>query len=228
MPERTAAFFDLDRTLIDVNSGLLYARHEYRNGRITTRQLLQSALWMGLYHLAVVDIESAYRKALAHYRGERASTLLQRTREWFESDVAHRLQPGGRAAIDEHRRLGHLAVLLTSSSPYLSETVTAAWGLDAWIANRFPTDGQGALLGGLEPPFCYGQGKVLRAERWAAEHEVDLAGSYFYTDSYSDLPMLDRVGHPRVVQPDPRLRRLARQRGWAVLDWKRAPAPAAT
>jgi phosphoserine phosphatase len=63
---------------------------------------------------------------------------------------------------------------------------------------------------------CYGQGKVVWAERFAAEHDVDLAASYFYTDSISDLPLLERVGHPVVVNPDLRLRRLARKRGWPL------------
>jgi HAD superfamily hydrolase (TIGR01490 family) len=223
-----AAFFDLDRTLIDVNSGTLYARHEYQSGRISTGQLVTSFLYMGLYYLSLVDIEAAYGKALEHYRGEPSDALLERTRIWFDKDVAHRLQPGAKAALEEHRQLGHPLVLLTSSSPYMAQTVTGTWGLDAWIANRFPTDERGLLLGQLEPPFCYGPGKVVRAERWAGEHGVDLGRSYFYTDSYSDLPMLERVGNPRVVQPDPRLRRLARQRGWPILDWKGAPAPAST
>jgi phosphoserine phosphatase len=64
---------------------------------------------------------------------------------------------------------------------------------------------------------CYGRGKAYWAERFAAEHGVDLTRSYFYTDSITDLPVLDRVGHPRVVHPDPRLRRLAQRRGWQVL-----------
>jgi HAD superfamily hydrolase (TIGR01490 family) len=225
-PGRAAAFFDLDRTLIDVNSGTLYARYEYENGRISTRQLVTSFFYMGLYYLSLIDIEAAYNRALAHYRGEPSSALLARTRDWFERDVAHRLQPGGKAALEEHLALGHPRVLLTSSSPYMAQTVSNAWGLDGWIANRFPTDERGLLRGELEPPFCYGAGKVVRAERWALEHDVDLDASYFYTDSYSDLPMLERVGQPRVVQPDPRLRRVAAQRGWPILDWKSAPAAA--
>jgi phosphoserine phosphatase len=72
-------------------------------------------------------------------------------------------------------------------------------------------------------PFCYGPGKVQRAERWAAEHGVELEQSYFYTDSLSDLPMLERVGQPRIVNPDPRLRREANRRGWPILDWRKVP-----
>jgi len=221
-----AAFFDLDRTLIDVNSGTLYARYEYENGRIGAGQLLISLAYMGLYYLSLVDVEAAYAKALAHYRGETSDSLHERTRVWFDRDVAHRLQPGAKAALEEHRLLGHRIVLLTSSSQYMAQTVSSAWGLDGWIANRFPTDEQGRLLGSIESPFCYGPGKVTRAESWAVERNVDLDASFFYTDSLSDLPMLLRVGNPRVVKPDPRLRREARRRGWPVLDWGQAVAVA--
>ncbi|MGD8627079.1 MAG: haloacid dehalogenase-like hydrolase, partial [Anaerolineae bacterium] len=74
----------------------------------------------------------------------------------------------------------------------------------------------GRLTGEIEPPPCYGQGKVVWAERFAREHAVDLSASYFYTDSISDLPLLERVGQPVAVNPDPRLRRLARARGWQI------------
>src|SRR5215475_6350161 len=76
---------------------------------------------------------------------------------------------------------------------------------------------EGRFTGEVIEPVCYGRGKVYWAERFAAEHGVELPRSYFYTDSITDLPVLDRVGHPRVVNPDPRLRRLAQRRGWQVL-----------
>jgi phosphoserine phosphatase len=68
-------------------------------------------------------------------------------------------------------------------------------------------------------PLCFGAGKVVAAEAWAARHGVDLADTTFYTDSYTDLPMLERVGRPVAVNPDPRLARTARRRGWPILRW---------
>ena len=74
----------------------------------------------------------------------------------------------------------------------------------------------GRLTGKVVPPVCFGPGKIVWAERFAAEYGVDLSSSYFYTDSISDLPLLERVRYPVAVNPDPRLRRLARKRGWPV------------
>ena len=88
------------------------------------------------------------------------------------------------------------------------------------LAAGLVMDENGLLTGDLDGPLCYGDGKVIRAEQWAEEAGVDLDVSYFYSDSYSDIPMLERVGHPRVVNPDFRLRRIAKKKGWPILDWR--------
>ena len=218
-----AAFFDLDRTVIADNSGLLYARWERRHGRISRRQLAQTVLWGGLYHFALVDLEAAFTRALSHYKGVEDAELRARTQAFFDSTVADLLLPGAAAAIAYHRERGEPTILLTNSSSYLAEAASAAFGLDHWLANRFTRDAEGRLDGHFEAPLCYGHGKVLRASAFAAERGIDLGRCTFYTDSLTDLPMLECVGQPRVVQPDPRLRRVARKRGWPILDWQQQP-----
>jgi len=216
---RAAAFFDLDRTLIDANSGWLWARHERRHGNITRAQAARAGAWALLYALALIDIERAYEAAIAHYRGVPSDEVDRATRAWFGTDVAHRLRPGGRRALDWHRAEGQPLVLITNSSCYEAAIACETWEMDAWLANVFPTDAQGRLTGTLDRPLCYGPGKVLRAEAWAAANDVDLDQSWFYTDSISDLAMLERVGHPVIIAPDPKLRREARRRAWPIEGW---------
>jgi HAD superfamily hydrolase (TIGR01490 family) len=120
------------------------------------------------------------------------------------------------ALVAAHREAGHLTVLLTSATRYLAEPLGADLGIDHFLVTELVVR-DGRFTGQVIEPVCYGRGKVYWAERFAAEHGVDLTRSYFYTDSITDLPVLDRVGHPRVVHPDPRLRRLAQRRGWQVL-----------
>jgi HAD superfamily hydrolase (TIGR01490 family) len=220
------AFFDLDKTLIECNSALMWARHERARGAISAWQMARAVIWHGLYVLSVVDIEKAFEEALRHYKGRPAAELERHTQEWFREQVQPLLRRQAEAAIAEHREAGHRLVLLTSSSGYEAAEAARAWGFEAWLANEFPADEQGNLLGTVTNPLCYGPGKVVHAEAWAAEHGVDLDRSYFYSDSYTDVPMLQRVGEPRVVTPDPRLRRAARRFGWDVLDWSRDPAAA--
>jgi HAD superfamily hydrolase (TIGR01490 family) len=216
------AFFDLDRTLVAENTGRLWVEHERREGIISSLQAARAMVWLGLYHLSLIDLDRAYSQALAHYRGVADSALRARTEAWFQAAVAHRLQPGARAALDWHRAQGHRCVMLTNSSPYQAAVATRTWGLDGWVSNHFIADSAGLLTGEIERPICYGAGKTTRAERWAAEHGGSVAESWFYTDSLSDLPMLEAVARPRIVQPDPRLRRVAARRGWPILDWRSA------
>ncbi len=116
----TAAFFDFDHTLIDANSGLMYARYERREGRVTRLQLLRVAFWMILYRLSIIDMDKVYRFALSRYRGEKAADLDARTCRWFAEEVAHRIQPGALEALAYHRDKGHPIVIITSSSCYLA------------------------------------------------------------------------------------------------------------
>ncbi len=215
-----AAFFDLDRTLIDCNSGMLYARFERRMRRISRYQLAQGLTWGMLYHFSLIDLDRAMGQALMYYRGTPEELLRERTERFFADEVVQRFQPGASRAIDEHKAQGHRLVMLTNSSPYMADVATTRFGLDEWLANRFLLDDDARLTGEFELPLCYGAGKAVRSQAWAERHGIDLASCFFYTDSYSDLPMLEAVGEPRVVNPDPKLKREARRRNWPVLDWR--------
>ncbi len=216
---KAAAFFDLDRTLIDTNSAILYARHERKEGRLSLFQMMRTLYHSMLYHFNRLDMESAYEKALEHYKGVRAEELQERTHEFFHKLVKPRLQPGAERALTKHRDLGHPLVVLSTSSCYQADIAARTWGLDDWIANRFHVE-DGYVVGTVVKPLCYADGKVVWARRWAEQKGIDLAESYFYSDSYSDLPMLEAVGYPVVVNPDPKLRIEAQRRQWPIVDWK--------
>ncbi|MBM4371502.1 MAG: HAD family hydrolase [Deltaproteobacteria bacterium] len=214
-----AAFFDLDRTLLTANSGRLWLWNERREGRLGNAQLLLGGWYLALYHLGLVDMEAAILRALETIRGLEEETVRNRTREWFDRVVAPCEAPGARRVLEDHRARGHRLVLLTTSSPYAAECALAHFGLDHALSMRYEVR-DGRFTGAFIPPLCFGPGKVTAAEALAAREDLDLDRSWFYTDSYTDLPMLERVGHPRVVNPDPRLRRHARRTGWPVLDWR--------
>lgn len=224
-PGRVAAFFDLDGTLLAANSGSLWLQRERRMGRVTTWQTLQAVGFLAAYNLGVVNIEEAMRQALQTVKGEREEDVREWTRVWFEQEVVPRHEaPGARPTLAAHRARGHRLVLLTSSSPYESPLAARYFGLDDCLSSRYEVV-NGRFTGEPVLPLCYGRGKVILAEGFAAREGLDLSRSYFYSDSNTDLPMLRRVGRPRVVNPDLRLRLEARRRGWVVLDWSRATTP---
>jgi HAD superfamily hydrolase (TIGR01490 family) len=213
-----AAFFDLDGTLLTVNSAALWVRRQRRLGKLRRRHALLAAGYYAAYRLGVLDIEQAMDQAARTVAGEEEGALRAETQLWWQAEVAAHAAPGGLAAIARHRAEGDRLVLLTSSSVWASECALAQFGLDAFLSTRFEVAG-GRLTGRVERPICYGSGKVALAERFARAHGLDLGECSFYTDSTTDLPMLERVGQPYVVQPDARLRWTARRRGWPILDW---------
>jgi HAD superfamily hydrolase (TIGR01490 family) len=218
---RTAAFFDLDGTLLTVNSANLWIKRELRLGRIRYWQFLRAALWLAGYRLGMLDMDRALSAALRQLRGVEEESVRQETHLWWREEVRPYIAPGARAVLEMHRLRGDELVLLTSSSRYASEMAREEFGLDHVLFQGYEVR-DGRFTGLPVRPLCYGSGKVAIAEQWAKEQGIDLSQSSFYSDSSTDIPMLERVGNPYVVFPDPRLRRVARQRGWPLLDWRQA------
>lgn len=213
------AFFDLDRTVISRNSATLWIRFELAERRITWRQALRAAAWVLRYNLGAVDLGDPIRRTVATLAGQREAEVAARTARFHAEAVRPLYRPGARAALARHRTRGDRLVLLTSSSNYVGDAVCRDLGIDACVSNRFEVDADGRYTGRVLEPLCFGPGKVELAARHAANSGATLAACTFYSDSHSDLPMLEAVGFPVVVDPDPRLRRHARRRGWRVEDW---------
>jgi HAD superfamily hydrolase (TIGR01490 family) len=212
------AFFDLDRTLLATNSATGWIRRELRLGHLGRADALQAAAWVALYQLGVGEMEDTIRRAVAALAGVPEADIAARTRAFWEEEVRHQLRPGARAAVEAHRARGDHLVLLTSSSPYLSAPAAEAFALHEVRCNRFPVE-DGRFTGATAEPLCYGIGKVHHAEGVAAARGLRLADCAFYTDSWTDVALLEQVGRPVAVHPDLRLRRHARQRGWEIADW---------
>lgn len=213
------AFFDFDKTLIRKNSGSLWLRHEIRGGRIRTTHALRAALMLGTYKLGYVRLDAGIRFAIQTLEGTKESELRDRVAEFYQKEVRRHYRDRALREVERHREQGDHLVLLTSASLYLSEVVRDDLGLHDVLCNRFEVDADGRFTGEPEGTLCYGPGKRVHAEAFAADRAESLDEATFYTDSMADLPALEAVGHPRVVNPDPRLARQARRRNWPILDW---------
>ena len=213
------AFFDLDKTLISRNSATLWIRFELAAGRVSRWQALHALTYVVRYSLGSVDMEGAIRRSVASIAGQPEAELRERALRFYDALVRPLYRPGAAAAIAAHRAAGDRLVLLTSSSNYVSELVCRDLGLDDYLCNRFEVDANGCYTGRPIEPLCFGSGKVELAARHAERSQLSLADAVFYTDSISDLPMLEAVGRPVAVHPDPRLRRAAKQRGWEIVEW---------
>lgn len=212
------AFFDLDKTLVRANTGILYARWRYARGETPLREMVRVLGWSLQYTLGVIDAAAVSTYAARTIAGRREADFIAECDGWYEQMVRPLIAEGARAEVERQRRAGLRTVILTGSTPYAARPLMRELGMDDVIASTLEVK-EGTLTGEVEAPLCFGAGKVARAERWAEEHGACLEDSVFYTDSISDLPMLLRVKDPRVVNPDPRLRLEARRRGWPTEWW---------
>jgi HAD superfamily hydrolase (TIGR01490 family) len=213
-----AAFFDMDRTLIRANSGTKYIKFLRGRGEISTVGALRALGWIAQYKLAVLDMEAVITKLIATYEGQSEQETIDKCLEFFRAEIVDTVAPRALEALAAHRQKGHLVAILSSSTPYVTEPLARHLGIEHVLCTRLAVDA-GKFAGTHVRPACYGEGKVHWAEAFAETYDVDLQRSFFYTDSYSDLPMLERVGERRVINPDTRLRRHARRVGWSVEEW---------
>jgi HAD superfamily hydrolase (TIGR01490 family) len=220
--QRAAAFFDLDKTLMAGSSGMQFARVATQHG-IVSRRLLAS--W-GVEHL---------RYRLRGTTDERTAEVLRVARDLISGVPARsleRMNPEVMAAIlprvypqmlDEvyaHQDGGRATFIVSAAGNGVVEPLAAVLGMDGGIGTRYEVGEDGAFTGRFDGPFVYGPGKVEAMEAFAAEHGIDLAASYAYSDSISDLPMLRAVGHPVAVNPDPPLAGIAREEGWQTMRFE--------
>jgi HAD superfamily hydrolase (TIGR01490 family) len=223
-----AAFFDVDGTLIGKNSGPLYMKFLRQRGEIRRRDALRTIYFYLRYRLNLLDIERAVERSSAWIRGRSEEEIAAHCRIWYRDMVRQYLQPEVVRRVQDHKARGHIVAILSSTTNYLADPLAEELGIEHLLVSRLVVR-DGCFTGEAHRPICFGEGKLYWARRFAAEHDIDLAGSFFYTDSVTDVPMLEIVGHPQIVNPDPLLRRLARRRGWSVMQLRggeRAAQPA--
>jgi HAD superfamily hydrolase (TIGR01490 family) len=213
----SAAFFDMDRTLLRIDTGMSWMRFLRRRGEVSRFGLARAAYWSLLYKLALLDLESLAERLVADLRGDSETEMVAKCRVWYEGDVAHQVAPAARRALAWHRERGDEIILLTGSTQYAAEVVGRSVGIEHVLCSRLEVAG-GRFTGRMSQ-FCFGRHKVPLAEEFASSRGLDLAASWFYSDSYNDLPMLERVGTAIAVNPDARLRAHARRAGWRIEYW---------
>jgi HAD superfamily hydrolase (TIGR01490 family) len=214
----SAAFFDLDRTLISGSSAFTLATQARRAGMIPTNEFLRDAAGAVSFKLFGASDDTTAevrRRILKAVTGMRQSELQALNTEVLPRLLA-KVRPEARRLLDQHRRAGRDTFIVSAAPHEIVEPLALSLGMTSGMGTRSHVV-DGRYTGELDGPFCYGAGKVeamIELANWNGYH---LDQCYAYSDSASDLPMLEAVGHPVAVNPDGTLERHARRHGWPIV-----------
>ena len=219
--DKTAAYFDIDGTIIDATVVHYYAFYATAGfSRFRTALWTAAFLPRVVYYLVLDKISRSKfnRVFYRNYRGMAASTLRERSDRHFEEVILPRHFEDAFKRITEHRDRGERVILITGSLDFIMRPLADAVHADELIAVSM-TEDRGFLTGDLATKPIGDEEKARVMRQHAEENNIDLAASYGYADSSSDLPMLESVGHATVVNPSGKLKQIARERGWKTVNW---------
>jgi HAD superfamily hydrolase (TIGR01490 family) len=218
-----AAFFDVDNTIMQGASIFHLARGLYRREFFTTRDILGAAWKQAYFRLVGVEdpdhVAEARASALAFIKGHRATELEELAEEIFDEGMAHRIWPGTRALAQLHLDQGQRVWLVTAAPIEIARIIAGRLGLTGALGT-VSEQVDGVYTGRLVGEMLHGQAKAEAVAALAERESLDLGRCSAYSDSYNDLPMLNLVGDPVVINPDNRLRDHARARGWRIRDYR--------
>ncbi len=204
------------------SSGMQFARVATRHGIVGRRQLASWAIEHLRYRLRGTTDERTTEvlRVARDLIAEVPARSLERMNPEVMAAILPRVYPQMLDEVYAHQDEGRATFIVSAAGNGVVEPLAAVLGMDGGIGTRYEVNADGAFTGRFDGPFVYGKGKVEAMEAFAAEHGIDLAASYAYSDSLSDLPMLRAVGHPVAVNPDPALTELARKEGWQTMRFE--------
>jgi len=218
--KNSAAFYDVDGTLIRINIVHAFAYYASRQPSLieSARRTVSTALSVPVFWAADKISRKWFNEIFYRsYEGASEDRLVTLAEELFEDVIEPNIYPRARDLIEESRRAGCRQVIISGALDFTMRPLARYLGVDDLIANRLEFVDNYAT-GKLKKPFIAGATKAQIMRDYARAHGVDLAESWAYSDSFSDFPMLAVVGHPTAVNPDFRLRSIARSYDWPVLD----------
>jgi HAD superfamily hydrolase (TIGR01490 family) len=218
---RPAAFFDLDKTIIAKSSTLAFGRPFYQSGLLNRRAVLRSAYAQFVFALAGADEDQMDRMRdyiTAMCTGWDVAQIREIVNETLHDIIDPLVYDEAVERIQQHKSAGQDVVIVSSSGQEVVGPIGAMVGADYVLATRMVVSDDGKYTGEIER-YVYGPEKAEAVRELAAERGYDLAASYAYSDSITDLSLLEEVGHPTAVNPDRALRKIAVERGWPILTF---------
>jgi HAD superfamily hydrolase (TIGR01490 family) len=214
------ALFDLDHTLIPFDSGSMFTRHLASLGALDDGFEAQYLDYCRRYAEGTVDMMAMHRFTVGALAAHDPATLARWLRE-FRATIAPHVPAAALALVARHKAERDACALVTATTRFVAEPFAAVFGLDEVLATEPEVDAQGRYTGEIVGAACFREQKIAHVTAWLARRGArweDVERSWFYSDSINDLPLLEAVTDPVVVDPDPALRAQASARGWPVIS----------
>ncbi len=214
----TLALFDLDNTLLSGDS-------DYEWGRFLVRKKLVDEVayeaanvrFYEQYKQGVLDIYEFSAFSFKPLSLRSMSELNELHKEFMQDVISPLMGNKAKALVDKHREAGHTLMIITATNSFITRPIANAFGIDNLLATE-PKIVDGRYTTEVEGIPCFHQGKVERLNDWLAKNNENLDGSYFYSDSHNDLPLLEKVTFPVAVDADEKLEQIAKQRSWKLIS----------
>jgi HAD superfamily hydrolase (TIGR01490 family) len=212
------AIFDLDNTLLAGDSDYLWGQFLVEHGVVdSTHYEEANTRFYKDYRNGCLDIVQFLEFALTPLARFEADTLYRWREAFITQKILPIVLPAAHSLVETHRQVGNVPVIITATNGFVTEPIAKLYGIEHLIATT-PEIKDGRYTGRFVGTPCFRNGKVARLEEWLATQRYDLAGSWFYSDSLNDLPLLSRVTHPVAVDPDDTLARHAKGKGWPIIS----------
>jgi putative phosphoserine phosphatase / 1-acylglycerol-3-phosphate O-acyltransferase len=224
---RTVAIFDFDGTIIAGYSATTFIREQLRRGDLSPRQFIELMRAMTNFGLGNMGFSGMMAINAQFMRGTEEESYNEVGRQLYAKQIARLVYPESRALVEAHRAKGHTLAIISSATPYQVEPAAADLGIEHVLCTQLEVE-NGKFTGGVVSPTCFGKGKVDAAEKLARQYRANLDNSFFYSDSQDDLLLLERVGHPRALNPSTKLTRIARARQWPIATFGSRGRPTLT
>lgn len=212
------AFFDLDHTILNTSSGKIIGIAAFHQGIIEKTKFLEGLLYGLGNKLGLIEGDVIMPRLVKWLNGHPEQPIIDFARQVFNEVMKYTIRKDAIKEIEFHRNNNAHLVMLSASTSFICKPVIEFLGLDDMICTNLQVQNSrfsGHTLGDI----CFGKEKLVRSLSFIKQRPYSLEDAYFYTDSITDLPMLEAVGNPMPVSPDRKLAAQARSRGWQICNW---------
>ncbi|RLD60389.1 MAG: hypothetical protein DRI95_15615 [Bacteroidetes bacterium] len=210
-------FFDLDRTLLSINSGPVLVWTAYKKGLMSTQELLKAIILSLMYKLRLKNTVKAAESMAKWLKGIPETSIIELSKQLVEENLILKLRSSMIHEIEQHKNKGANVVILSAALPYICDPIADYLGIKDVICSGMETT-DGMFTGKPLEHICLGPEKEIRASQYCFDKSYYLQEAYSYGDSYSDRFILKSTGNPICVSPDKRLRKLAKIMNWPIME----------